>query len=449
MGALRLVAAVLLLAPASRAGAQEPLSLRVALARADRLAFPNRLATAQVARADADRTASLAGVIPAARIEMGYTRSTDPLVAFGFQLRQRTVTSASFDPDLLNNPAARGDFQTGFSADVPLINPDAWSARAAASRAADAEAARADWTRTGVQVRVTEAWAGAVVAAERIRMLEAALASAGAHVREAERLAREGLVTRSDVLLASVKQGEVETQLESARGDREIALRHLALALGTPEDTALLVPDSLPALGFVAAAADTGRSDVRAAQLSLEAADAGAARAGRTMLPRLNGFGRYDWHDPNTPFGGRGMWTAGVQLSWSPFTNARDIAARSGARADAAAARAAAALAEATAALELTEARIRAQVAERALVIAERSVGQSVEAHRVVARKYAGGMVTISELLDAAALETASRLRLSQARLEVVVTQGRLWRESGADLRRLADALEAGGGAAP
>ena len=97
MGALRLVAAVLLLAPASRAGAQEPLSLRVALARADRLAFPNRLATAQVARADADRTASLAGVIPAARIEMGYTRSTDPLVAFGFQLRQRTVTSASFD----------------------------------------------------------------------------------------------------------------------------------------------------------------------------------------------------------------------------------------------------------------------------------------------------------------------------------------------------------------
>lgn len=446
----RLLLAVLLPAAALPAAAQEPLSLRDALARADSMAFANRIAAAQVARAGADREASLAGVIPAARLEAGYTRSNDPLVAFGFQLRQRTVTPASFDPALLNNPPATGDFQAGLAAEVPLINLDAWAGRAAASRAADAEAARAAWTRTSVQVQVTEAWARAVVAAERVRMLEAAQTSAASHVREADRLAQQGLVTRSDVLLASVEQGEVETQLESARGDREVALRHLALVIGTPGDTALRVPDSLPSpAARPAPPPDTTRSDVLAARLSLEAADAGATRAGRAMLPRLNGFGRYDWHDPNTPFGGRGMWTAGVQLSWSPFTNPHDVAARSAARADAAAARQAMALAEATAALEVVEARIRAQVAERALEIAERAVAQSVEAHRVVARKYAGGLVTISELLDAAALETATRLRLSQARLDLVMTQGRLRHASGVDLTALADALDLKGGDAP
>jgi outer membrane protein TolC len=441
----------LLVALAVPAAAQAPLSLRDALARADSVAYPNRVARAQVARAGADHDATLAGVLPSARLEAGYTRSTDPLVAFGFLLRQRGVTTASFDPDLLNNPAARGDVQTGFAAEVPLVNLDAWSARSATSRAAEAEMARADWTRSGVQLRVTEAWAGAVVAQERVYMLEAAHGAAGSHVRQAERLANQGMVTRSDVLLASVRQGELEAQLEAARGEREIALRHLALAIGTPEDTTLRVPDSLPTLAVARAGTSPAsvRSDVQAAHLAREAADAGAERAGRALLPRLNGFGRYDWHDANTPFGGKGMWTAGVQLSWSPFTSAREVAARGAAQADAAAARDAAELAEATAALELAQARIRAQVAERSLVIAERAVSQGVEAHRIVGRKYEGGLVTISDLLDAAALETSTRLGLARARYGVLVTRGVLLRAGGLDLAALAEAIESEGRTTP
>lgn len=431
--------------------AQQPTSLRQALARADSTAFPNRMAGAQVARADADRTAALAGVLPSARMEAGYMRSNDPLVAFGFLLRQRGVTGASFDPGLLNNPAARGDMQAGFAAELPLINLDAWSGRTAAAHAAGAESARADWTRSGVQVLVTEAWAGAVVARERVRMLESLLAAAGAHVRQAERMADQGLVTRSDVLRASVHEGTIEAQLEAARGEQEVAVRSLALAMGTPDDTSLAVPDSLPAAPLLAqpASTDSGRSDLRAAHLAQAAAEAGADRAGRAMLPRLNAFGRYDWHDPTTPFGGRGMWTAGVQFSWSPFTSAREVAARGAARADAVAAREAAAQAEAAADLEVARAQIRARVAGRSLAIADRAVLQGAEAHRIVTRQYEGGLVGISDLLDAAATETATRLGLARARLELVASQAALLRAQGQDLTRLADALEGEGRKTP
>jgi len=439
-----LVALVLL--PGSLA-AQQPVSLRQALARADSTAFPNRIAGAQVARAGADRTAALAGVLPSARMEAGYTRSNDPLVAFGFLLRQRSVTAASFNPDLLNYPAARGDMQAGFAAEVPLINLDAWAGRTAASHAAGAEAARADWTRLGVQVLVTEAWAGAVVARERVRMLEALHAAASAHVRQAGLMAEQGLVTRSDVLRASVHEGELEAQLEAARGDQELAIRSLALAIGTPGDPSLAVPDSLPGVLLPSPGLDEDslRGDLRAAHLAQAAAEAGADRAGRAMLPRLNAFGRYDWHDPTTPFGGRGMWTAGVQVSWSPFTSAREVAARGAARADAVAAREAASQAEAAAELEVARARIRVRVAERALAIADRAVAQGTEAHRIVTRQYEGGLVGISDLLDAAATETATRLGLARARLELVASQAALLRATGQDLTRLADALEGEG----
>lgn len=427
--------------------AQQPVSLRQALARADSTAFPNRVAGAQVARADADRTAALAGVLPSARMEAGYMRSNDPLVAFGFLLRQRDVSAASFDPALLNNPAARGDMQAGFAAELPLINLDAWSGRTAASHAAGAEAARAEWTRLGVQVQVTEAWAGAVVARERVRMLQSLHAAASAHVRQAGRMAEQGLVTRSDVLRASVHEGEMEAQLEAARGEREMALRSLALAMGTPDDTTLTVPDSLPGVLLPSQGPNTDslRSDLRAAHLAQAAAEAGADRAGRAMLPRLNAFGRYDWHDPTTPFGGQGMWTAGVQFSWSPFTSAREVAARGAARAGAVAARAAVAQAEAAAELEVARARIRVRVAERSLAIADRAVVQGTEAHRIVTRQYEGGLVGISDLLDAAATETATRLGLARARFELVASQAALLRAEGQDLTPLVVALEGPG----
>ena len=67
------------------------------------------------------------------------------------------------------------------------------------------------------------------------------------------------------------------------------------------------------------------------------------------------------------------------------------------------------------------------------LDIAERAVAQSVEAHRIVTRKYEGGLATVAELLDAAAAETGSTLALSSAQYGVISAAAERRRVLGGD----------------
>jgi len=64
-------------------------------------------------------------------------------------------------------------------------------------------------------------------------------------------------------------------------------------------------------------------------------------------------------------------------------------------------------------------------------------VAQGSEAHRIVAKKYAGGLATVAELLSAAALETQTRLGLSDARYQAIVADAAARQAAGADLMAL------------
>jgi outer membrane protein TolC len=73
------------------------------------------------------------------------------------------------------------------------------------------------------------------------------------------------------------------------------------------------------------------------------------------------------------------------------------------------------------------------QVALARLAIAERAVAQSAEAHRIVGRKYEGGLAQVAELLDAQAVETQSALGFSQARWSAIVAAAERQRALGRD----------------
>ena len=426
--------------------AQAPLRLEDALARAERAAYPNRIAAGETRTRAAEALAPLSGILPSLRLESGYVRTTDPLNAFGFTLRQRTVTGAAFAPAQLNDPQAIGDVPTGIVLEQPLFNANAWLGRRAARSAQAAQAASEQWTRASTAMLVYRQYWGAVLAVEQVRTLEAAAAAAQAHVNQAESLVRQGMATRSDALLASVKAGETAALLLRARSDAGLARRSLAVLMGDPSDTAFTVPDSLPsgervrvlaALAAGDSAPPAIRADVVAAERARDASAADARRAVALYLPRLNGFGRIDWNDPDTPFGGTSSWTLGVMLSWSPFAGASELAdiRAAGGRKASATAMADAALAQAS--LELHQANEALVVALASLAIAELNASQAREAHRIVARKYDGGLASVTELLDAAAVETGSRLGASAARYEVLVASAERRRAQGLDLTPL------------
>ncbi len=422
--------------------AQAPLTLAEAFRRADSSAYANRIAVGDAHARGAQATAALQGILPTLRAEAGYVQSDNPLAAFGYTLQQRRVSMASFDPNSLNYPSAVTNWNGGLVAEVPLINVDAWLGRAAASSAGAAAEAGAGWTRETTRVAVTRAYFGAILAREQVGMLEAAVAAGRAHVRQSESMVTNGLATKSDALLASVQTGQVEAQLIGARGNARIAVQQLALMLGQPSDTLFIVPESLPTANQVrrlAATSDTGalRLDVAAAQLGAEAAQNDVRRANAAYIPRLNGFGRYDWNSPDQPFGGKSSYTIGVMAAWSPFAGASEIAGRRAAHGRAESARAMAEAAEAGAAVEQRATRTQLEVALARLSIAEVSVEQGAEAHRIVAKKYAGGLATVAELLGAAAVETQTRLGLVDARYQTIIAKAAARQAAGADLMAL------------
>lgn len=411
--------------------AQQPLTLGQALTRADSTAWASRaaVAAADLGRAERDRT--LRGLLPTVRAEAGWMRTTDPLTAFGMTLRQRGVTQSSFVPDALNYPAPTSNVGAGLVAELPLINPDVWMGRSAANHAASAADASARWTRDGARLEVVRAFYGGVLAQEQVRALEAGVSAARAHVDRARSLLTQGIVTRSDVLMAEVKAGELETRLVAARGDSRLAVRRLAVALGTPQDTTLALPTTLPdpaRLSPLAAEAEAlPRADVEAAEFGRQAAVQDVKRAGAALLPRLNSFGRWDWNAPGTLFGGKPSYTVGLVASWSFFSGAGELVERRAAQARAATATAMAEAATARAELEAAERRNEVDVALASLAIAERAVGQAAEAHRIVARKYEGGLAAVTELFEASALDTGTRVGRAAAVCRAIVATA-AWR---------------------
>ena len=443
----------------ARPAAQAPgLTLADAMQRADAGAYANRIASGEARVQAGEGMRAWQGVLPTVRLESGYARTTDPIGAFGTTLRQRTITQQDFDPARLNFPDATPNYTGALILEQPLVNVDAWLGRRAASQATRARESAAAWTSLDTRVDVVRAYYGAVLAAERVLTLETGLAAARGHVRQAESLVAQGMATRSDALLAQVRAGEIETQLIEARGDASLAKRQLAVLFGAPEDTVFTLPVQLPTservralddiapAGALPAAADDApqmgsaalRADVQAAQAGHAAARADVRRARSVWLPRLNGMARYDWNSPDAPYDGLENWSIGVVASWTPFAGASQLAGLRAAAGREQVARAQAEAARAQAELDIAQQANAWNVALERLRIADEAVEQSVEAHRIVTRKYEGGLAAVVELLGASAAETEARLRRSHARWDAIARAAERLQSLGLDPALLA-----------
>jgi len=440
------IAAFAMTAPARA----QTMSLEEALRRADAAAFANRVGNAQAAERGAVATSALRGILPTLRVEAGYVRTTDPIGAFGTTLRQRSITQADFDPARLNFPGATDNYSGSLVLEQPLFNADAYLGRRAARRMEASALADAEWTRISTRMDVIRAYYGGVLAAERVATLESAHRAALGHVDQAGVLVKAGMATRSDALLAEVKAGEVEVELIEARDQAELARRQLGVLLALPSEASPSLPVALPGVesiralldGTVAGHGAGDRADVSAVTLGASAARADMQRATSLYLPRVNAFARYDWNSAHQLYGGDENWTAGLMASWTVFGGASTLAERRAANARLAAASAAAEATLARAQLEVEQAESSRRVALARLDIAQRGVRQSEEAHRIVSRKYAGGLATVLEMLDAAAAETRTRLMLADARYGGLVSAAERLRVVGSDPAGIADLLK-------
>ncbi|MDX2183770.1 MAG: TolC family protein, partial [Gemmatimonadaceae bacterium] len=150
-------------------------------------------------------------------------------------------------------------------------------------------------------------------------------------------------------------------------------------------------------------------------------------------LPRVNGFARWDWNSALRPWAGQENWTAGIAVSLPLLHLASQLGETGQAAARRREATAGREAAHARAELDRQQTAAGIAVALRQLDLTEQTIAQAEEAHRLVSRRYEGGLSTIADLLSAQSTLTESRLRDAAARWQAIDAAVRRLHALGAD----------------
>ncbi|MGD8871949.1 MAG: TolC family protein [Gemmatimonadota bacterium] len=368
-------------------------------------------------------------------ISFGVTgmRTTDPVAVFGLKLRQAEFAQQDLALDALNSPSAYDGFSSTGTVQLPILAPEGIFGYQAAKRGAEASTAGAQRAAGATEYFVTQAYWDAQLAAASLGALDEALASANAHADQAEAMREQGLVTGLDARLARIGAAEVETRRLAAAAQAENARSALRAMLALPEDTRLILVDSLLDAPGSTCAADaeacdlSRRADLRARRLGVEASSLGVRSAWASHFPTLAAFGSMARHSQSTPWGsGSGDWTIGIGLSWNPFPALSGVGSVRKAEAERDEAAARLDDAERTASLEVLQAQRMLRAATERVSVATSAWQEAQEALDQAQLRYRTGTAPITELLDVQAATTATRLSLLSAQRDEAVAAAAL-----------------------
>jgi outer membrane protein TolC len=410
------------------------------------------ISRAQIDQAEAAVRQAEGNKKPRLNLSLTVTRSNDALNAFGMKLGQREATFGDFGagefnplnpsvlsvaPHDLNHPDAVNNFNSRIELLVPVYNGgmvqsyvDTAKAYVRAAQSGDEVA------RQQIAKHVLMAYQGVHTARAYIKLAEEARIAAEEYVRISDKLHKQGMVVKSDVLSAKVNLEDIKVKVVEARNAEAAALNQLALLMGKSLEDPLDVGEPVLPTLLAGSATDlraqalNDHAGLRALRSQVEGAGAqvGAARAGKK--PQFNFMLRQDWNDKNLGLDASSYTVAGV-LSWAAFDGGVNNATID--RAQAARAELAAKLRQAEDGIgyQVTEARRKALEAEEKIAARESGLEQAREAQRLVKKRYENGMATLIELFGAQAQLDKSNADLVSARYELAVNRAELKRVVG------------------
>lgn len=413
------------------ASAQAPaLSLTLEDAIARGLANSYRIAELQARSegAEAAEASRRAAGMPSLGVIGGYTR-TNHVDEFGVSVPGQPPRIIY--PDVPDNFRARLDLQwpiyTGGRADA--LERAAHAERVATGE--DLAAARLD-----LRLEITRAFWALVTAGETEHVVAQSLETLSAHVRDLGNRLEQGLIPPNDVLSAEAQQSRQRLLAIEARNMRAAAEADLHRLLGIDEPgpiqpvvpaegTASPPPNAEPLVQAAKAARPERRAledRVTGAQARVDASKAGA-------LPQVAVNGGYDYARPNArifPRAGewRSSWDLSVNATWLLWDGGRRRADEAEAAAAVRAVRSRVGDFDRQVTFEVRQRVLDVESSRAAIDAASDGVRSATEARRVLGERFAAGVATSTDVLDA----------------EVVLLQAALDRTRAIATARLADA---------
>ncbi len=371
---------------------------------------------------------------PQVAAQGGYTR-TNHVDEFG--VPTPTGQLRVIYPDVPDNVRTRLDVQW------PIYSGGRFEALVAASQfEADAAADDREAVKADVTLDITRAYWSLVTADESARVVAESLTRMTAHLRDVRNQLGAGLIPPNEVL--TVEAQEARQRMLSIQADvaREVAEADLARLVGVPpgrriQPTVALDPvvETRSAETLVALALQQ-RRDRQALLDRLKATESrqDAAVAGRKPTIAVNGG--VDYANPNPRIFPREAawkesWDASINVSWPIFDGGRTKADTAEATAARRALQARLDELDSMVALEVRQRLAEITSSRAAVTAAEAAVRAATEARRVVGDRFAAGVATSTDLLDAQVVVLQASLDRTQAIAAGKLAEARLRRVIG------------------
>jgi len=416
------------LVPLSQAEESEALTLSSAMNQALKNNPLIRITLSGREIAEAQLKEARAGWLPLLQFNETFTRSNNPVFAFGSLLEQARFGPQDFGISALNNPDPLSNFRTAINLRQALFDQLQTVTRVNQARLGQQQAdLQKSLVEQQIRFEVIRSYYGVLVAHTRKEVTEEAVTMAESDVKRSRDRFQNGLVVESDLLAAEVQLAEFRQQRIDAEGDVAVAYAALNTVLGISDDTPQKVTGDLADKRFEAEKKEDlirlallHRPDYVRSGYNIQANKEGVAGAKREYLPRLDLFGNYGMSGKDMS-SGSSDYTIGASLTFSIFDSGRS--ARIG--------KARAAESMATAEQEHLANQIRLEVvrafqqhisARERLAVAGQVIDQATETHRIVQNRYREGLTTITEVLRAQTALVRARLNLVAARYDHYVS---------------------------
>ena len=386
-----------------------------------------KIAEKTLAGAKADYNESNSLFLPKISASHTAMMTTNPLMAFGSKLNQEILTSADFNPALLNDPDKTENYATRIEVLQPLINIDGLYGRKAAKSKMEAFDLQLERTKEYLELEVNKAFMQLQLAYKAVEVLEKANATAQANLKLIENYNKQGLLQKTDLLSVQVRVNEVKNQLQYAKSNVQNASDYLAFLLDESNENKIYKPleviENTIEISTFETQLSTNRKDVLAMDKSVEAYEKMAKMSQMNFLPRLNAFGSYEMYDNQLFQTGAKGYTIGAQLSWDIFDGYKSIGKQQKAKAEFQKAEVEAKQYKAQSQLELNQTNRQLADAENKVNLTKLALEQAQEAYRIRANRFKEGLEKTTDLLQSETLQQQKELEYLQAVFEYNFTK--------------------------
>ncbi len=306
----------------AKARTQAPLSLADAVAAAQQHSSETEKSAASEEQARGSVREAHAAFLPTLTLAEEAFYSNDPVFAFGSELRQGRFSQGDFSLEVLNHPRPLSNFSASAAASYTAF--DGGSRRhgvAAADDELQATAASAAYTAQALTAEVTMLYYRVLTAEEQVGVAAAVVQRAQETDSLVQDRLRAGLVLESDAGRSALSQRRAQDELASARDNVQLARGDLFARMGEqPSEQPLVKPSINAEDTAVSAVPDLSRrTDLKALQLRQEALKEKLAAVRASARPQVTIFGRVENDAQYVVTNGSGNWFLGAKVQLQVF----------------------------------------------------------------------------------------------------------------------------------